>query len=1017
MFSSCFNYNQNGKVYHPQNHPTHYTQNSSPRSQQDATRNRGKAIINSPQPIYDQEPSMVAEDNEKSKDKEIDKLMALISLSLKIYESKVKHSSSLGTESHNLAFVSSTLTDSTNDLVSVAVNVSAVGTKLSASTLPNVDSLSNVVIYSFFASQSSSPRLDNEYLKQIDIDDLEEMDLKWQMAMLTMRARSAIKPIFSMTRPKLASRAVSKSKSPLRRHLPRHPSLNTSNSPPRVTAAKASAVSVAQVTAQTLPPNKKSILTNTNVLAPRMYKLHTDHNQTRTSQLPQDSRKTNKHVSFSIGVILTTSVSRPQLKSNPMGDRVMRNNSQGKKQEVEDQRRNVKLPTNKTSVTACNDRYKWKPKSGKENVNLNVSMPLGNASRTANVMDPMTSRRFTVSNTPLSSNSFVARRDCLIHLKFRNDQIAPILGYRDLVQRVVTIKKVYYVEGLNHNLFSVGQFCDADLEVAFRKSTCYIRDLKGNDLLTSSCGTVLYSITLQDTNCPNPICLMAKASSSQAWLWHRRLSHLNFETINLLSKNDIVVGLPKLNSSKIIFVLLIYLDSFLRSKDVTPEVLIDFLRLVQRGLQVQVRVVRTDKGTKFFNQTLHADDENLDKMKEKGDECIIMGYSTRSRAYRVFNKRTRVIMESIHVNFDELPHMTSDHISSDPTSECQNMALEHSDELLNGSSKVVSKSSAVSSADAPNQHQHHTTPLNNHTTPTPTCQVPSLGPTVSSFENINQAKTYAKNDQVADDEFINIFCTPVQDLGETSSRHVDSSNMHTFYQRYPSEHRWTKDHPLEQVIGNPSQSVRTRRQLESDAEMCMFALTIHQSPRGIFINQAKYAQEILKKHGMTSCDSIGTSMATKHLDADLSGTLVDQTKYRNSDHAGCLDSHKSTSGEAEYVCLSACCAQVLWMRTQLIDYGFHFDKIPMYFDSNAAIAISCNPVQHSRTKHIDVRYHFIKEKVEMGIVELFFVGTEYHLADLFTKALPKERFKYLVRRLGMRCLTPAELEALANEPA
>nr|GFB61417.1 integrase, catalytic region, zinc finger, CCHC-type, peptidase aspartic, catalytic [Tanacetum cinerariifolium] len=112
------------------------------------------------------------------------------------------------------------------------------------------------------------------------------------------------------------------------------------------------------------------------------------------------------------------------------------------------------------------------------------------------------------------------------------------------------------------------------------------------------------------------------------------------------------------------------------------------------------------------------------------------------------------------------------------------------DELLNGSSKVVSKYSAVSAADAPNQ------------------------------------QTYAENDQVADDEFINIFCTPVQDQGETSSRHIDLSNMHIFYQRYPSEHRWTKDYPLEQVIRNPSQSVRTRRQLESNAEMCMFALTL-----------------------------------------------------------------------------------------------------------------------------------------------------------------------------------------------
>nr|GEX21861.1 retrovirus-related Pol polyprotein from transposon TNT 1-94 [Tanacetum cinerariifolium] len=205
--------------------------------------------------------------------------------------------------------------------------------------------------------------------------------------------------------------------------------------------------------------------------------------------------------------------------------------------------------------------------------------------------------------------------------------------------------------------------------------------------------------------------------------------------------------------------------------------------------------------------------------------------------------------------------------------------------------------------------------------------------------------------------------------------------------------------------------------------------------------------------------------ATKHLDDDLSGTPVDQTKYRSMvralmylttsrpdimhatcycahyqakptekhptavkrifrylkdtihiglwypkdtgfeltafsdlDHAGCLDSRKSTSGGIHLL--------VLCMRTQLTDYGFHFDKIPMYCDSKATIAISCNPVQHSCTKHIDVRYHFIKEKVKKGIVELFFVGTEYQLADLFTKALPEERFKYLVRRLGKEIAKP-----------
>ncbi|GJS98824.1 copia protein [Tanacetum coccineum] len=146
--------------------------------------------------------------------------------------------------------------------------------------------------------------------------------------------------------------------------------------------------------------------------------------------------------------------------------------------------------------------------------------------------------------------------------------------------------------------------------------------------------------------------------------------------------------------------------------------------------------------------------------------------------------------------------------------------------------------------------------------------------------------------------------------------------------------------------------------------------------------------------------------------------------YSDADHAGCKDDCKSTSGglqflggklvswsskkqdctamstaEAEYVSLSACCAQVIWMRTQLLDYGYKYNRIPMYCDSKSAIAISCNPVQHSKTKHIDIRYHFIKEHVEKGTVEIYFVGTEYQLADLFTKALPKERFEYLVHRI------------------
>ncbi|GKE65569.1 retrovirus-related pol polyprotein from transposon TNT 1-94, partial [Tanacetum coccineum] len=135
-------------------------------------------------------------------------------------------------------------------------------------------------------------------------------------------------------------------------------------------------------------------------------------------------------------------------------------------------------------------------------------------------------------------------------VRFGNDQFAPIHGYGDLVQGNSMINRVYYVEGLNHNLLSVGQFCDVDLKVAFRKSTCFVRDLQGNDLLAGNRGSDLYTISLQETNLSTPLCLMEKASPTQACLWHRRLSHLNFDYINLLSKKDVVIGLPKLKYIK-----------------------------------------------------------------------------------------------------------------------------------------------------------------------------------------------------------------------------------------------------------------------------------------------------------------------------------------------------------------------------------------------------------------------------------------------------------------------------------
>ncbi|GJR46742.1 retrovirus-related pol polyprotein from transposon TNT 1-94 [Tanacetum coccineum] len=200
---------------------------------------------------------------------------------------------------------------------------------------------------------------------------------------------------------------------------------------------------------------------------------------------------------------------------------------------------------------------------------------------------------------------------------------------------------------------------------------------------------------------------------------------------------------------------------------------------------------------------------------------------------------------------------------------------------------------------------------------------------------------------------------------------------------------------------------------------------------------------------------LDTPMVEKSkLDEDKEGKAVDPSHYRgmigtllyltatfeDADHAGCQDTRRSTSGsmqllgdrlvswsskrqksvaisntEAEYIALSGCCAQILWMRSQLTDYSFGFNKIPMYCDNKSAIALCCNNVQHSRSKHIDIRFHFIKEHVENRVIKLYFFNTGYQLEDIFTKALGRNRIEFLINKLGMRSFTPETLKQLADE--
>ncbi|GJY18082.1 hypothetical protein Tco_0389573 [Tanacetum coccineum] len=218
----------------------------------------------------------------------------------------------------------------------------------------------------------------------------------------------------------------------------------------------------------------------------------------------------------------------------------------------------------------------------------------------------------------------------------------------------------------------------------------------------------------------------------------------------------------------------------------------------------------------------------------------------------------------------------------------------------------------------------------------------------------------------------------------------------------------------------------------------LLGIQISQSPRGIFLNQSKYASKIIKKYGMLTSDSVDTPMVEKSkLDEDLQEIPVDVILHHNMVgslmyltssrpdliYAVCLcarwssKKQKSTaisSTEVEYIALSGCCAQIIWMRSKLTDYGSQFNKIPLYCDNKSAIALRYNNVQHLRVKHIDVRYHFIKQQMENRIVELYFVWTEYQLANIFTKPLPRERFNFLIEKLGMRSMSLETLKRLTE---
>ncbi|KAJ9545374.1 hypothetical protein OSB04_025081 [Centaurea solstitialis] len=1112
------------------------------------------------------------------------------------------------------------------------------------------------------------------------------------------------------------------------------------------------------------------------------------------------------------------------------------------------------------------------------------------------------------------SKHMTGRKEILHNFKqiqFGNEQYAPILGYGDVIQDKITIKKV-------------SLFCDKDLEVGFKKRRCVVKTESGKELVVGTRRRNLYKIDLRDVKSKNTLCLLSKASNQQSFLWHRRLSHLNFKGLNKLVLGNLAIGIPDLrfqqehlctacqlgkmkrvsHKSKLEHgtekpLQLIHMDlcgpmrvqsingkkyvlvmvddysrytwvKFLRSKDEAPEIIISVLKEVQVNLQSQVQKIRSDHGTEFKNKVLGGylesvgikhtfaavrtpqqngvverrnrtlveaartmlaysklpmflwaeavdtacytqncsivnnrfgktpyelinnqvpniahfrvfgcrcfvmnDREDRDKLQAKSDETIFIGYSKNSIAYRVYNKRTKMVIESMNVKFDPYAEMASKHESPEPgltgvlavnlvnpdhvtqtkqkdgastsTNNISDLDLlfeifyneyfgsSSSDSTTNNNSSSIHRDTTVNVQEPVSISGPTTSTISEDTSSVESPQVQTSIIPISEDQELTQVQSpifdssqiqeadIGSSDDITDlipirmestfdDYSQDLQIVPsfesLQDV--PTSSYTDSGYDLQLYRPLPHTTKWTRDHSLHQIIGDPNAPVQTRsatanecynveplkvvdaladpdwflamqeeinqfvrlkvwrlkdednvvvrnkarlvakgyRQQEGidynetfapvariEAIRMFLAYAAHkdftvyqmdvktaflngvlkeevyvsqpegfvdkdhpdhvyildkalyglkQAPRewydslsqflvesgyskgkidnslfikregehimlvqiyvddiifgstcssfcdtfsklmmtryemsmmgelnfflrlqvkqlsaGIFINQAKYIKDILKKYNLENAKIMKTPMSPScALDSDPDGTVVDVTTYRgmigslmyltasrpdimfstclcaryqskpkvshlkavkrifrylkgtinlglwypkgsgyeltgytDADHGGCKLDRKSTIGhiqflgdklvswaskkqncvslstaEAEYVAAASCCSQIFWMRTQLRDYGFKFDKIPIYCDLKSAIAISCNPVQHTKTKHIDIRYHFIKDHVEKGTIELYFVNTEFQLADLFTKALDEKRFNFLITKLGMRTL-------------
>ncbi|GKA34147.1 retrovirus-related pol polyprotein from transposon TNT 1-94, partial [Tanacetum coccineum] len=646
-----------------------------------------------------------------------------------------------------------------------------------------------------------------------------------------------------------------------------------------------------------------------------------------------------------------------------------------------------------------------------------------------------------VKNVDIPSSSSLVMTGTV---RFGNDHITRIMGYGDYQLGNVTISRVYYVKGLGHNLFSVGQFCDADLEVSFWKNTCFILNLEGVDLLSGSQDTNLYTISLDGMLKTPLICLLSKASKTKSLLWHHQLSHLNFacglgkskksshqpkdkdtnqEKLHLLHM-DLCGPMRVVSINGKSYILVIVNDysrftwvRFLRTKDEAPMAIIECIKNIQVRLNATVRNVRTNNGTKFVNQILREFYENVGISHQTFVACT-------PQQNDVVERRNQTLVEAARTMliFSKAPlFLWAEAINT--ACYTQNRSL-----IRLRYNKTPYELMQDKKPDLSFFHVFGGTLFN------PTNDNDDLVPVAAAPRAAVLADSPVSTSIDQDVPSTSIPSTQEQEhspnISQDSTSQGSSSNVRQTHTLFEHLGRWTKDHPIENVIGNPSRSVSTRKQLQTDVMWCYFdafltsgtknkarlvCLKIRQDRKSIsrsfapvarieaiciFVanaahkNMTIYQMDVktnflngeLKeevyvsqpegfvdqdnpshKYGLLSTDSVDTPMVEKNkLDEDLHETSVDAILYRGM--IGSLIYLTSSRLDLIYaVCLCA------WYQAKptekhlqaLTDYGFQFNKIPLYCDNKSAIALCYNNVQHSRAKHIDVHYHFIKEQVEM----------------------------------------------------